>query len=126
MNKRCARVLPLLCMLAAAACGPEVPAGATPVGDFLADPVYEEPVTIYGEVTALGELLCTCFILREGDAEMNVWYASMVEDDGTVRPVVSVDHIENGDMVTVDGELKDAGANVTRGDFWATAITEVD
>jgi hypothetical protein len=49
-----------------------------------------------------------------------VWYDSMVEDDGTVRPPVNVDHVENGDWVIVTGELKTAGEQ--RNDLWAEEI----
>jgi len=46
----------------------------------------------------------------------------MVEDDGTVRPPVSVEGIKNGDCVIVTGELKTAGVYRLPNDFWASDI----
>jgi hypothetical protein len=46
----------------------------------------------------------------------------MVEDDGTLRPAVSVDQIKNGDWVIVLGELKSGGNHYSLNDFWLDQI----
>jgi hydrogenase maturation factor len=45
-----------------------------------------------------------------------------VEDNGTARPPVSVEGIENGDYVIVTGELKTEGTHTMLNDFWASGI----
>ncbi len=57
---------------------------------------------------------------------MQVWYGLMVEDDGTERPAVSVEGIENGDWVIVTGELKTAGTHRSENDFWARRIEKLE
>jgi hypothetical protein len=96
-----------------------------PVGTLLAKPVYDTDISVYGEVSLLGELFCDCFSLTSGGEAMTVWYGSMVEDDGTERPNVSVEGVENGDMLVVTGELKSGGIHYSKNDFWVSAITPV-
>ena len=50
----------------------------------------------------------------------------MVEDDGTERPSVSVEGIQNGGRVVVTGELKTAGVHRSLNDFWASKIEKVE
>jgi len=50
----------------------------------------------------------------------------MVEDDGTERPSVSVEGIENGDSVVVTGELKTEGQHTSLNDFWASDIERTE
>jgi hypothetical protein len=100
----------------------QLPAGPRSVSNLLADPVYDNDVRIHGEVSLLGELLCPCFELTSGGETVHVWYGLMVEDDGTERPAVSVEGIENGDTVVVTGELKTAGLHTSLNDFWASSI----
>ncbi|MGC9443853.1 MAG: hypothetical protein ACP5E9_02805 [Candidatus Methanospirareceae archaeon] len=125
--------IPVLCVLVGTlfmvgciAPGPERPAGTMSVAELLVDPVYDTEVTVYGQVALLGELLCPCFELSSGGETVQVWYDLMVEDDGTERPAVSVDGIENGDWVLVRGELKSAGVHRTANDFWATSIERIE
>jgi hypothetical protein len=100
-----------------------IPEGALSVAELLQDPVYDTEVTIYGEVSLLGQLLCPCFQLSSGGEKVEVWYDLMVENDGTERPAVDVQGIENGDSIVVTGELKgDGGEHYSKGDFWAIAI----
>ncbi|MCK5217486.1 MAG: hypothetical protein KAJ93_06840 [Methanosarcinales archaeon] len=40
------------------------------------------------------------------EKSIEVWYDMMVEDDQIKRPAVSVEGIENGNMVIITGELK--------------------
>jgi hypothetical protein len=46
----------------------------------------------------------------------------MVEDNGALRPSVSLDGIENGDWVVVIGELKSGGDHYSLNDFWLSHI----
>ena len=101
----------------------ESPEGTMSVAELLANPVYDTEVRIYGEVSLLGELFCPCFELTSGGQKVQVWYDLMVENDGTERPAVSVQGINNGDRVIVTGELKgDGGTHYSKDDFWATVI----
>jgi len=101
----------------------EMAEGALSVADLLQDPVYDTEVTIYGEVSLLGQLNCPCFELSSGGEKVQVWYDLMVENDGTERPAVDVQGINNGDKIVVTGELKgDGGEHYSKGDFWATVI----
>jgi hypothetical protein len=107
------------------ACSPPPPEGTMTAAELLADPVYETEVTVYGEVSALGELLCPCFILSSGGDRLDVWYDLMLEDDGTPRPTVSVEGIENEDRVVVTGELQPSQGTQPSRTFWATRIEPV-
>jgi hypothetical protein len=63
------------------------------------------------------------FELASGGRTVQVWYDLMVENDGTERPAVNGEGINNGDRVVVTGELKgEGGTHYSKGDFWATAI----
>ncbi len=105
---------------------PRKPAGALSVSQLLEEPVYDTEVKIYGEVSLLGELFCPCFELRSGGGKVLVWYGLMVEDDGTERPAVSVEGIQNGHQVIVTGELKTEGAHRSLNDFWASRIEKAE
>lgn len=132
MNKRLAllavSLLIIGCFVAgsvAAAIGwdrDKVREGPLSVAELLDNAVYNTPFTIQGEVTLLGELLCPCFVLVSGGETIHVWYDLMVEDDGTEKPLVSVEGIENGNWVYITGELKQAGQHTSLNDFWATSI----
>jgi len=101
----------------------EKPEGTLSVAELLANPVYDTEVRIYGEVSALGELFCPCFELNSGGETIVVWYDLMVANDGTERPAVDVQGINNGDNIVVTGELKgEGGTHYSKGDFWASAI----
>lgn len=101
---------------------PPKPGGALSVSELLQSPVYETQVEIYGEVCLLGEVFCPCFELTSGGGKVLVWYDLMVEDDGTERPDVGVEDIENGHQVIVTGKLKTAGVHRSLNDFWASMI----
>jgi predicted secreted protein len=97
--------------------------GALSVAELLANPVYDITVTVYGEVSLLGELLCPCFELSSGGEKIQVWHSLMVENYGTDRPAVDVTGIDNGDTIIVKGELKGKnGTHYSKGDFWAQII----
>ena len=101
----------------------EKPEGTLTVAELLDNPVYDAEVTIFGTVGLLGELFCPCFELTSGGQKVQVWYGLMVDNDGTERPEVSVEGINNGDKVIVTGELKgEGGTHYNKGDFWATLI----
>lgn len=120
-------ILSILVILAVATgCALEKPEGALSVSELLDNPVYDTEVRIYGEVSLLGQLDCPCFELTSGGEKVQVWYDLMVEDDGTERPAASVEGIENGDSVTVMGELKTAGQYRALNDFWAAIIVEME
>ena len=101
---------------------PQKPEGALSVAELLENPIYDTQSRVYGEVSALGELMCTCFFLQSGGDNLHVWYDTMVEDNGTLRPPVSIEEIKNGDFVVVTGELKSGGDHYSLNDFWASTI----
>jgi len=104
--------------------GQEKPEGTLTAAELLNEPLYDTEVKIYGRVDGLGELACLCFFLISGRESVQVWYDTMVENDGTERPAVSVQGIRNGDMVIVTGELKgEGGIHYSKEDFWAKSIT---
>jgi inhibitor of cysteine peptidase len=120
-------VLILAALLMGACTGQEKPEGTLTVAELLEDPVYDREVKIYGELALLGELFCPCFELTSGEQTLLVWYDLMTENDGTIRPAVSVEGITNGDHVTVKGELKgEGGVYYSKGDFWAVEISKTD
>ena len=102
--------------------GSPVPEGVLSVSELMADPQYDTEVTIYGEVSLLGELFCPCFELTSGGETVMVWYDLMVEDDGTERPAIHVEDVRNGSQIMVVGELKTAGVYRSLNDFWARSI----
>ena len=101
---------------------PPKPEGALSVAALLTNPKYDTPARVYGKVSALGELMCTCFFLQSEEGNLHVWYDTMVEDDGTIRPSVSVQEINNGDWLIVIGELKSGGDHYSLNDFWVNKI----
>lgn len=115
-----------LILLSGCVRAPTKPGGVVSVTELLANPVYDTPVKVYGEVSALGELMCTCFFLKSDRENIHVWYDTMVEDDGSVMPAVSTEGIENGDWVVVYGELKAGGIHYSPNDFWVTEIKVLD
>jgi hypothetical protein len=98
--------------------------GVLTSAELLADPVYDTPIKVYGQVTGLGEFKCKCFALNSGDAQIYVWFDMMVEEDGSPTPPtrtpVNVDGIENGDWIVVSGELKFFEDFKVHKDFWLT------
>lgn len=100
----------------------ETPGVTLSVSELLENPVYAREVKIYGYVSLLGELFCPCFQLTSGGEEVSVWYDLMAEDDGTQRPSVSVEGIENGDWVIVTGELRPSDGQLPSTTFWASSI----
>jgi len=105
---------------------PQEPEGALSVSELLENPIYDTEVKIYGEVSLLGELLCPCFELTSGGKKVLVSYGLMVDDDGTERPDVSIEGIQNGDQAIVTGELKTAGVHTSLNDFWASKIEKAE
>ena len=101
----------------------EKPEGTMTVAELLENPVYDTQVTIFGTVSLLGEVACSCFRVTSGLATVEVWYDLMAENDGTMMPPVDVGGINNGDSVIVTGELKgEGGTYYNKGGFWATKI----
>lgn len=98
------------------------PEGTLTPDELLQNPVYDKSVRVYGQVSGLGEFMCTCFFLRSEGENLHVWYDTMVEDDGTLQPAVSVQEINNGDWVVVTGELKSGGDHFSLNDFWLSSI----
>lgn len=109
-------------ILAGCAKEPPRPEGALTSAELLADPVYDTPIKVYGQVTDLGEFECKCFALKSGDAQIYVWFDMMVEEDGSPTPPtrtpVDVEGIENGDWIIVSGELKFFEDFKVHKDFW--------
>ena len=98
------------------------PEGALSVTELLENPIYDTQTRVYGEVSALRELACTCFFLQSEEGNLHVWYDTMVENNGTLRPSVSIDEINNGDWVVAIGELKSGGDHYSLNDFWLSDI----
>lgn len=96
--------------------------GAMSVSELLEDPAYDTEVKVYGTVSALGELFCPCFALATDGKILTVHYDLMVEDDGTERPPVSMEGIENGDQVIVTGELRSSSGTAPSTTFWASNV----
>ena len=97
------------------------------VGAMLADNAYEVPVSVAGEISMLGELLCPCFELTSGGESVQVFYGLMVENDGTGKPDVDMTGFANGDKVIVTGMLKGSGGtHYNKGDFWLEYIIPVN
>jgi hypothetical protein len=101
---------------------PQKPEGALSVAELLENPIYDTKTRVYGKVSALRELACTCFFLQSEEGNLHVWYDTMVEDNGTLRSAVNVKEIENGDWVVVVGELKSGGDHYSFNDFWLSSI----
>ena len=99
---------------------PQKPEGALSVAELLENPIYDTRTRVYGKVSALRELACTCFFLQFEGGNLHVWHDTMVEDSGTLRPSVNVDAINNGDWVVAIGELKSGGDHYSLNDFWLT------
>lgn len=106
---------------------PTRPQGAKTVAELLASPVYDTTVEVYGEVDALEELLCPCFILRYDDASIDVWYDLMLGDDGeTMASAVDVSMIENRDWVLVTGQLQSSTGSASSKTFYLSAVEKLD
>jgi len=101
---------------------PPQPQGVMSAADLVESPVYGQEVKIYGQVSLLGELFCPCFELTFGGKSIQVWYDLMVGDGEKQRPAVSMEGINNGDWVTVTGELQSIGNPPSPGNFWASSI----
>ncbi|GEM_PF-929953 len=99
--------------------------GTMSVSGLLENPVYGTEVNVYGNVSALGELFCPCFALTSDGKMLEVWYDLTVEDDGTERPAVSVEGIENSDRVVVTGELRSSTGTAPSTTFWASNIEKM-
>ena len=104
---------------------PQKPEGALSVAELLENPIYETQTRMYGKVSALRELACTCFFLQSDGGNLHVWYNTMVENDGTLRPAINVKEINNADWVVVIGELKSSGDHYSINDFWASSIVVI-
>jgi len=103
--------------------GQEKPEGTLTAAELMGEPSYDKEVKIYGRVGGLGELMCSCFFIVSGRESVQVWYDTMVENEGMIRPAVSVESIRNGDKVIVTGELKgEGGIHYSKDDFWAKSI----
>jgi hypothetical protein len=101
---------------------PPRPEGAFKSAELLAEPVYNTPIQVYGQVQGLGEFECPCFALKSGDEQIYVWFDMMVERDGSPTPPtltpVDVEGIENDDWIVVTGELKFFEGFKVHKDFW--------
>jgi hypothetical protein len=87
------------------------------VGSLLLQPVYDTQVNMYGRVSGLGEMSCPCFIVTSGGERLEVWYNLT-----PLEPAVDVPAIQNGDWVTVNGQLKPGALGLGSRTFWASHI----
>jgi hypothetical protein len=101
---------------------PPKPGGTISSAELLANPVYNTPIKVYGQVLGFGEFECPCFSLKSGDEQIYVWFDMMVEEDGSPTPPtrspVDTEGIENDDWVVVTGELKYFEDFKVHKDFW--------
>jgi len=118
-------LIPTILILGCISQESEKPEEALNVSELLKNPVYDMEVKVYGKISALGELLCPCFALTSDGKMLDVWYDMMVEDNQTQRPSVSVEGIENGDWVTVTGELRSSTGTAPSTTFWASNIEKI-
>jgi len=114
----------LLISILLTGCNQELPKpdSALSVAELLENPIYDTQTRVYGKVSALRELACTCFFLESEGENIHVWHDTMVEDGGTLRPSVNVVEINNGDWVIILGELKSGGDHYSLNDFWLSKI----
>ena len=91
--------------------------GIRNVGRLLLHPVYDTQVKTYGRVTGLGEMSCPCFIVTSGGERLEVWYNLT-----PLEPAVEVPAIQNGDWVTITGQLKPGALGLGSRTFWASHI----
>ena len=105
---------------------PSRPEGALTSAGLLAEPVYNTPIHVYGQVSGLGEYECKCFALKSGDEQIYVWFDMMVEEDGSPTPPtrtpVDIEGIGNNDWIVVTGELKYFEDFKIHKDFWLTGF----
>ena len=87
------------------------------VGSLLLHPVYDTQVKTYGRVTGLGEMSCPCFIVSSGGERLEVWYNLTTQE-----PAADVPAIQNGDWVTITGQLKPGALGLGSRTFWASHI----
>jgi len=81
---------------------PPIPPDALKTSDILSNPVNfnGKTVKVFGKVTELGKLRCTCFTLD--NKPINVWY---LHDDVNLYPTEIEDKINNGDYVVATGKF---------------------
>lgn len=115
-------VMVILILLCGCAQEPAQPENTLSVTELLENPIYDTQTRVYGQVSALGELMCTCFFLESEAENIHVWYDTMVQDDGTLMPSVNVEDIKNEDWVIITGELKSGGDHYSLNDFWLSHI----
>ena len=102
------------------------------IGEFLENPIYDEVVKIYGEVSYLGEINkfrqvsdCPCFSLYADGQTVNVWYNSMKIFGPLERFSVNMEKIKNGEKAVIIGELKSESKDREFKDFWIRKIEKL-
>ena len=100
---------------------PQQPQAAMTAADLVENPVYGQEIKVYGQVSLLGDLFCPCFELTSEGKTIQVWH-DLMEDGDKRRPAVSVEGLNNGDWVTVAGELQSIGNPPSPGNFWVSSI----
>ena len=103
--------------------------GTIKVSGLLNSPVYDTEVSINGKVTFLGPTLSPRFELSADGKALIVWYS---QGSGTDRPLISVEGVEDGQWVIVQGVLNTKGEFLARevysrcgqGTRWATLTCE--
>jgi hypothetical protein len=98
------------------AAAPRLPGGIQSARSLLLQPVYDTQVKTYGRVSGLGEMSCPCFIVTSGGERLEVWY------NLTDQEPAKVPAIQNGDWVTVTGQLKPGVLGLGSRTFWASHI----
>jgi hypothetical protein len=86
-------------------------------GSLLSHPVYDTQVKTHGRVSGLGEMSCPCFIVTSGGERLEVWHNLTAQE-----PVAEVPAIQNGDWVTIAGQLKPGVLGLGGRTFWASHI----
>ena len=94
-----------------------LPGSIRSAGSLLSQPVYDAQIKTYGRVSGLGEMSCPCFHVTSGGERLEVWHNLTGQE-----PVDDVPAIQNGDWVTVTGQLKPGALGLGGRTFWASHI----
>jgi hypothetical protein len=94
-----------------------LPGSIRSAGSLLSHPVYDTQVKTYGRVSGLAEMSCPCFVVTSGGERLEVWFNLTAQE-----PVAEVPAIQNGDWVTVAGQLKPGVLGLGGRTFWASHI----
>jgi hypothetical protein len=91
------------------------------VSELLMNPIFDQDVSVFGKISLLGELFCSCFELTSDGETILVWYVHM-DEVGNESKNVSVDIFDDGDWVIVTGQLQEKKSGRDLHNFWLDTI----